>query len=46
MALGTILTVSYRFNDLTVSMALISVFTLVFVAILAFINILNNPDLT
>lgn len=46
MALGTILSIFYQFNDLTISMALITVFTMIFVAILALINIWNNPDLS
>jgi uncharacterized membrane protein len=44
-ALGTILSVFYQYNDLTVSMALVTVFTMIFVAILSLINIWNNPDL-
>lgn len=44
-ALGTILSVFYQYNDLTVSMALITFFTMIFVAIVALINIWNNPDL-
>lgn len=44
-ALGTILSVFYQYNDITISMALITVFTMVFVALLALINISNNPDL-
>lgn len=43
--LGTILSIFYQYNDITLDMALITVFTMVFVAILALINILNNPDL-
>lgn len=46
MALGTILSIFYQFNDLTISMALITVFTMIFVIILALINIWNNPDLS
>jgi uncharacterized membrane protein len=45
MALGTILSIFYQYNDLTISMALITVFTMVFVAILAIINVLNNSEL-
>jgi putative membrane protein len=45
IALGTILSIFYQYNDITISMALITVFTMVFVAILAEINILNNSDL-
>lgn len=45
MGLGTILSILYQYNDLTLSMALVTVFTMVFVAILALINILNNSDL-
>lgn len=44
-ALGTILSVFYQYNDITISMALITVFTMVFVALLALINIMNNSDL-
>lgn len=44
-AFSTILSVFYQYNDITVSMALITVFTMIFVAILAFINILNNKEL-
>jgi len=44
-ALGTILSVFYQYNDITASMALITVFTMVFVAILALINIMNNKEL-
>lgn len=36
--------ISFR-NDLTISMALITVFTMGFVVILAMVNIWNNPDL-
>ncbi|MBI5460230.1 carotenoid biosynthesis protein [Methanobacterium sp.] len=43
--LGTILSIFYQYNDITVSMALITVFTMIFVTILALINILNNPEL-
>jgi len=45
MALGTILSIFYQFNDTTLSMALVTVFTMIFVVILALINIWNNPDL-
>nr|WP_319373375.1 carotenoid biosynthesis protein [uncultured Methanobacterium sp.] len=45
MALGTILSIFYQFNDTTLSMALITVFTMIFVVILALIIIWNNPDL-
>ncbi len=45
MALGTILSIFYQFNDVTISMALVTIFTMVFVVILALINIWNNPDL-
>lgn len=43
--LGTILSIFYQYNDITISMALITVFTMIFVAILALINIENNKDL-
>ena len=45
MALGTILSIFYQFNEITIDMALITVFTMLFVAILAFINVINNPEL-
>jgi len=45
MALGTILSFFCQFNDITISMALITVFTMVFVTILALITTINNPDL-
>jgi uncharacterized membrane protein len=44
-ALGTILSIFYQYNDITVDMALITVFTMIFVALLALINIMNNPKL-
>jgi uncharacterized membrane protein len=44
-ALGTILSIFYQYNDITISMALITIFTMIFVAVLAAINIWNNPDL-
>lgn len=44
-AIGTILSVFYQYNDITISMALITVFTMVFVTILAIINIINNKNL-
>jgi putative membrane protein len=43
-ALGTILSVFYQYNDITLSMALITVFTMGFVALLAAINIYNNKS--
>ncbi|MCE5215163.1 MAG: carotenoid biosynthesis protein [Methanobacterium sp.] len=43
--LGTILSIFYQFNEITVDMALITVFTMIFVSILALINIWNNDDL-
>jgi putative membrane protein len=45
-ALGTVLSVFYQYNDITLSMALITVFTMIFVAILAVINITNNRELS
>lgn len=45
-ALGTILSVFYQYNDITMSMALITVFTMVFVALLALINILDEKKLS
>ena len=44
-AIGTILSIFYEFNDITISMALITVFTMIFVALLALINIWNNGNL-
>lgn len=44
-ALGTILTVFYRCNDITISMALITIFTMGFVTILSLNTIWNNPEL-
>ncbi|MGC9516396.1 MAG: carotenoid biosynthesis protein [Methanomicrobiales archaeon] len=44
-ALGTILSVFYQYNDITISMALITVFTMIFVTILALIKIWDNKDL-
>jgi putative membrane protein len=44
-ALGTILSIFYQYNDITLSMALVTVFTMIFVAILAAINITNNTNL-
>jgi putative membrane protein len=44
-ALGTILSVFYQYNDITISMALITVFTMLFVALLALINILDEKKL-
>lgn len=43
--LGTILSIFYQYNDITLSMALITIFTMIFVAILAVVNIWNNKDL-
>jgi uncharacterized membrane protein len=45
MGLYNILFVISVYNDLTVSMALITVFTMIFVTILALINIINNNEL-
>jgi putative membrane protein len=45
MAFYNILLPLSVYNDLTISMALITVFTMVFVAILSLINVLNNPEL-
>lgn len=42
---GTILSIFYQYNNITVDMALITVFTMIFVAILALINIGNNVNL-
>ncbi len=42
--LGTILSIFYQYNDITLSMALITVYTMIFVTILALINIWNNQD--
>jgi uncharacterized membrane protein len=43
--LGTILSIFYQYNYITIDMALITVFTMIFVTILALINIWNNKDL-
>jgi len=45
MAMGTMLSIFYQFNDITIDMALITFFTMGFVAILAIINIWNNDNL-
>jgi uncharacterized membrane protein len=45
MGLYNILFVISIYNDLTVSMALITVFTMIFVTILALINIMDNKEL-
>ena len=45
MAMGTILSIFYEVNDITIDMALITFFTMVFVALLALINIWNNESL-
>ena len=44
-ALGTILSIFYQYNDITLDMALITVFTMIFVVILALTNIINNTEL-
>lgn len=44
-AIGTILSIFYQYNDITLSMALITVFTMIFVVILALINIGDNENL-
>lgn len=43
---GTILSVFFIFDDITISMALITVFTMIFVTILALVNIWNDCSLT
>ena len=43
--LGTIFSIFYQYNNITLSMALITVYTMIFITILALINIWNNPDL-
>jgi uncharacterized membrane protein len=45
MALGTILSIFYEVNNITIDMALITFFTMVFVALLSLINIWNNESL-
>nr|WP_227717264.1 carotenoid biosynthesis protein [Methanobacterium lacus] len=45
MAMGTIFSVFYVLNDITIDMALITFFTMVFVPLLALINIWNNASL-
>lgn len=42
IGLGTIFSIFYQFNDITISMALITVFTMLFISILALTNIWNN----
>ncbi|MGZ7209938.1 MAG: carotenoid biosynthesis protein [Methanobacterium sp.] len=44
-AFGAIFSIFYQFNDITINMALVTVFTMIFVAILSLINIWNNPEL-
>lgn len=41
----TILSVFFMFNDITISMALITIFTMIFMTILVLVNIWNNPSL-
>jgi uncharacterized membrane protein len=45
MAIGTMLSIFYQLNDITIDMALITFFTMVFVALLSLINIWNNESL-
>jgi putative membrane protein len=45
MAMGTILSIFYVLNDITIDMALITFFTMGFVALLALINVWNNESL-
>jgi len=45
MAMGTILSIFYVFNDITIDMALITFFTMGFVVLLALINVWNNESL-
>jgi uncharacterized membrane protein len=45
IGLDQILVIVSIYNDITLSMALITVFTMIFVAILSLITIMNNPDL-
>ena len=45
VGLGTMLSIFYQYNDITLSMALLTVYTMIFITILALINIWNNPDL-
>lgn len=42
---ATILTILFQYNYITIDMALINVFTMIFVSLLALINISNNPEL-
>lgn len=44
-ALGTILFIFFQYNYITIDMALITVFTMIFVALVALVNISNNPEL-
>lgn len=41
---GTILSILFMFNDIKISMALITVFTMIFVTILALVNIWNDSS--
>ena len=43
---GTILSVFFMFNNITISMALITIFTMIFVTILALVNIWNDSSLS
>jgi len=45
MALGNILIIFSMNNAITQSMGLVTIFTMIFVAILSSINIINNPEL-
>lgn len=45
MAMGTMFSIFYVLNDITIDMALITFFTMGFVALLALINIWNNESL-
>lgn len=42
IGLGTIFSIYYQSNDITISMALVTIFTMIFVTILALINISNR----
>jgi putative membrane protein len=42
IGLGTIFSIFYQFNDITISMALVTIFTMIFVTLLALNNIWNR----
>jgi putative membrane protein len=46
IGLGTILVILSINNDITQSMALVTMFTMIFVAIVSFITIMNNKEIS